>query len=48
VASTGLRDAGQFVAPPIANLDGHANHAPDIGRVELGLLEDYIRTASGN
>ena len=41
-----LQDADEVAAAPIANVGGQPIAVRDIGHVELGITEDYIRTAS--
>jgi CzcA family heavy metal efflux pump len=46
VVTADLHDADQLAALPIANINGQPVYVRDIGRVELGIREDYVRTAS--
>jgi CzcA family heavy metal efflux pump len=46
VVTTGLHDDDQLAALAIANIGGQPIYVRDIGHVELGIVEDYIRTAS--
>jgi CzcA family heavy metal efflux pump len=46
VVSGDLRDADQLAGVPIATVDNRPIYVRDIGRVELGMREDYVRTAS--
>jgi CzcA family heavy metal efflux pump len=46
VVSGDLRDADQLAAVPIATVDNHPIYVRDIGHVELGIREDYVRTTS--
>jgi CzcA family heavy metal efflux pump len=46
VVTTDLHGVDQLAALPIANLNGTPTYVRDIGSVELGIVEDYIRTAS--
>src|SRR5208337_4713692 len=48
VVSGELHDADQLAAVPIATVNNQPVHVRDIGHVELGIREDYIRTASEN
>ena len=48
VVTANLHDADALAALPIANVAGQPIAVRDIGRVELGVTEDYIRTASEN
>jgi CzcA family heavy metal efflux pump len=48
IVTTGLQDADQLAALPIANIAGQPVYVRDIARVELGIHEDYVRTASEN
>ncbi len=48
VVSGELHDADQLAAVPIATVNNQPIHVRDIGHVELGIREDYIRTASEN
>ncbi len=48
VVTTGLHDADQLAALPIANVGGQPVYVRDVARVELGIHEDYVRTASEN
>jgi len=46
VVTTNLHDADQLAALPVATVDGQPVYVRDIGHVELGIHEDYVRTAS--
>jgi len=46
VVTTDLHGVEQLAALPIANLNGTPVLVSDIGSVELGIVEDYIRAAS--
>jgi CzcA family heavy metal efflux pump len=46
VVNGDLHDADQLAAVPIATVNNQPVYVRDIGRVELGIREDYIRTAS--
>lgn len=46
VVTSDLHDADQLEALPIATVSGQPVYVRDIGRVELGIVEDYIRTSS--
>ncbi|MGH7917724.1 MAG: efflux RND transporter permease subunit, partial [Candidatus Binataceae bacterium] len=46
VVTTELHDARELEALPIAQVKGQPIHVRDIGTVQLGIREDYIRTAS--
>ncbi|HEX4209242.1 MAG TPA: efflux RND transporter permease subunit, partial [Candidatus Binataceae bacterium] len=48
VVTADLHDADALAALPIASAGGQPITVRDIGRVELGVTEDYIRTASEN
>lgn len=48
VVTTDLHQADQIAALPIATTGGQLVRVSDIGSVELGIQEDYIRTASEN
>ena len=48
IVTTGLQDADQLAALPIASIAGQPVYVRDIASVELGLHEDYVRTASEN
>jgi CzcA family heavy metal efflux pump len=48
VVTANLHDADALAALPIANVAGQPIAVHDIGRVELGVTEDYLRTASEN
>jgi CzcA family heavy metal efflux pump len=48
VVTTELHQADQIAALPIATAGGQLVRVSDVGSVELGILEDYIRTASEN
>ncbi len=48
VVSGELHDADQLAAAPIATVNNQPVHVRDIGHVELGIREDYVRTASEN
>ena len=48
VVSTGLHEAQQLAALPVAAGDGQPIYVRDIGTVELGIVEDYIRATSEN
>ena len=48
VVTAGPHDADELAALPIANAGGQPVAVHDIGRVELGFTEDYIRTTSEN
>jgi CzcA family heavy metal efflux pump len=45
VVTANLHDADQLAAVPIADMGGQPVYVRDVGRVELGIREDYIRTA---
>jgi CzcA family heavy metal efflux pump len=45
VVTTDLHQADQIAALPIATMGGQPVRVSDIGSVELGIQEDYIRTA---
>src|SRR5260370_32731180 len=46
VVTTDLHGAEQLETVPVANLDSQPIYVRDIGSVEVGIVEDYIRTAS--
>ena len=46
VVTTDLHGAEQLATVPIANVGGQPIYTRDVGSVELGIVEDYIRTAS--
>jgi len=46
VVTTDLHGAEQLEAVPVSNVNGQPIYVRDIGSVELGIAEDYIRTAS--
>ncbi|HUY20646.1 MAG TPA: efflux RND transporter permease subunit [Candidatus Binataceae bacterium] len=46
VVTSDLHQADQLAALAIASINGHPVHVRDIGSVELGIREDYIRTSS--
>jgi CzcA family heavy metal efflux pump len=46
VVTTAVRDAHELAALPIASAGGQPVRVSDIGTVELGIREDYIRTSS--
>ena len=46
VVTSDLHDADQLAALPIANVAGQPVYVRDVGTVELGIREDYVRTAS--
>jgi CzcA family heavy metal efflux pump len=46
VVTSDLHDADQLAALPIANVAGQPVYVRDVGAVELGIREDYVRTAS--
>jgi CzcA family heavy metal efflux pump len=46
VVTTDLHDADQLSATALTNVGGQPVYVRDIGAVELGIAEDYIRTAS--
>ncbi len=46
VVTSDLHDADQLAALPIATVNGQPVYVRDIARVELGIVEDYIRTSS--
>jgi len=46
VVTTDLHGAEQLAAVPIASVGGQPIYTRDVGSVELGIVEDYIRTAS--
>jgi CzcA family heavy metal efflux pump len=48
VVTAGPHDADEVAALPIANMGGQPVAVRDIGRVEIGIIEDYIRTTSEN
>src|SRR5260370_5329470 len=48
VVTTDLHQSDQIAAMPIATSGGQLVRVSDIGSVELGVQEDYIRTASEN
>jgi CzcA family heavy metal efflux pump len=48
VVTAGAHDADEVAALPIANVGGQPVAVRDIGRVEIGIIEDYIRTTSEN
>jgi CzcA family heavy metal efflux pump len=48
IVTTGLQDADQLAALPIANIAGQPVYVRDIASVEMGIHEDYVRTASEN
>ena len=48
VVTAGLHDADQLAALAVARVGGQPIYVRDIARVELGIEEDYIRTACEN
>ena len=46
VVTTDLHAVEQLAAVPVASLNGQPIYVRDIGSVKLGIVEDYIRTAS--
>ncbi len=46
VVTSDLHDADQLAALPIATVNNQPVYVRDIARVELGIVEDYIRTSS--
>ncbi len=46
IISSDLHDADQLAAIPLATVDGQPVYVRDIANVQLGITEDYIRTAS--
>jgi len=46
VVTSDLHDADQLAALPLANVAGQPVYVRDVGTVELGIREDYVRTAS--
>ena len=48
LVTAGPQNADELAALPIANVGGQPLTVRDIGRVELGVTEDYIRTTSEN
>jgi CzcA family heavy metal efflux pump len=46
VVTTNLHQADQLAALSIASINGQPVHVRDIGTVQLGIREDYIRTTS--
>lgn len=46
VVSADIHEASQIASVPVANVGGQPVLVRDIGAVELGIREDYIRTAS--
>ena len=48
VVTAGPHDADEVAALPIANVGGQPVAVRDIGHVEIGIIEDYIRTTSEN
>jgi CzcA family heavy metal efflux pump len=45
VVAADLHDADQLAAVPVARVGGQPVYVRDIARVELGIVEDYIRTS---
>jgi CzcA family heavy metal efflux pump len=48
VVTTDLHQAGQIAAVPLSATGGQPVRVSDVGSVELGIQEDYIRAASEN
>jgi CzcA family heavy metal efflux pump len=48
IVTTGLQNADQLAALPVANVAGQPVYVRDIATVELDINEDYVRTASEN
>ncbi|HEV2170833.1 MAG TPA: efflux RND transporter permease subunit, partial [Candidatus Binatus sp.] len=48
VVTTDLHQADQIAAVPLATVGGQPVRVSDIGSVELGIKEDYVRAASEN
>ncbi len=46
VVTTDLHGVEQLETVPVSNVNGQPIYVRDIGSVELGIVEDYIRTAS--
>ena len=48
VVTTDLHQADQIAAVPLATAGGQPVRVSDVGSVELGIKEDYVRAASEN
>ena len=48
VVTTDLHEAGQIAAVPLTATGGQPVRVSDVGSVELGIQEDYVRAASEN